>query len=529
MQRSHWTRAVIAPGPLNMVRWRIALSAALIVAIFLLDTFTQLGGAVAVLYVMPLLLVAGDLRQMRFIPWSIACAGLTLISFGVNHGPHFETDAILRMLISLAANCVTTFLILRAKTMFTTLLSSERRYRSIFNSLAVAIWEHDFRPVQAAIDAVRAGGVQDLRRYIAENPQFVTDVRRMVRITDVNHIAVRLMKVRHKSEFFSHLSDFLPETDESFAECILAIDERRPVFQAETRITAHDGEPLDVIIAMSFDSGIPLDRVPGSVLDVTVSKRLSEVIVQTRAQLERAQHAAALGQLSATIAHEINQPLSAIRSYADASRRWLRREPPNIDEANAALAMVAESVRHVGEIIRGVRALTGTASSETSLLTIDGLIEDSVILMQRELSANATRLSLELDAANICVEADRVLIQQVFVNLITNAIQAMSDNAPACRLITITSRVDARQIEIAISDCGPGWAPGLLEAAFEAFHTTKADGMGLGLSICRTAIETHGGDIAISNRPNGGACVSFRLPVADTANLPESMSESMIA
>lgn len=495
---------------------RLTLAAVAVGVIFLLDTFTMLGTAIAVLYVMPLLFIGGDLSRLRIVPWSVLCAALTIASYTINHGLSADPSPVLRMGISLAANVVTTLLILRAKAMFATLRESEGRYRTIFDSLAVSIWEHDFRPVQAAIDALRAKGVQDLAGYIEANPQFVRDTRRLVRITDVNETAVRLMKVKTRTDFFTHLHEFLPETDDSFAECILAIDERRPLFQAETRVMARDGEQLDIIVAIGFPPNGRLDRVPASIVNITESRRMEAVIVQTRNQLERAQRAAALGQLSASIAHEINQPLSAIRSFADAACRWLRHDPPDVGEAGFALQNVVEAVHHADQVIRGVRKLTGKARPEVEQVALDGLLRDCAVLMQREVSNHKARLTLRLDAAQVHVAVDRVLIQQVMANIISNALQAMEDTPECSRLVVITSRMAQDGVEVCVSDTGPGWPSNGVDLAFEAFQTTKAQGMGLGLSISRSAIEAHQGTITVGTAPGGGATVTFTLPIALT-------------
>jgi C4-dicarboxylate-specific signal transduction histidine kinase len=368
--------------------------------------------------------------------------------------------------------------------------------------------------VQAAIDALRASGVEDLRRHIETHPDFVKETRRLVRITDVNETAVRLMKVKSRADFFSHLHEFLPETDDSFADCILAIDERRPLFQAETRVTARDGEQLDIIVAIGFHPNGRLDRVPASIVNITGSRRMEAVIVQTRAQLERAQRAAALGQLSASIAHEINQPLSAIRSFADAACRWLRHDPPDVEEARHAMQHVVEAVQHADQVIRGVRKLTGKAQPDVERVPLDVLLRDCGVLMQREVSNHKARMTLRLDAAQVHVAVDRVLIQQVMANIISNALQAM-ENTPECsRLVIVTSRIAQGGVEVCVSDTGPGWPSNAADLAFEAFQTTKAQGMGLGLSISRSAIEAHQGTIAVGTAPGGGASVTFTLPIA---------------
>jgi two-component system sensor kinase FixL len=510
-----------ATGPLKPGVLRAVASVMLIATIFYFDTFTDLGSAFAVLYVMPLLIAGGNLRELNIIRWSLACAALTLLSFVIKHGADREIAAIMRMTISLSANVVTSLLIVRAKSMYATLHASECRYKSIFNSLAVAVWEHDLRPVQAAIDSVRATGVTDLRQYVREHPEFVSETRCRVPVIDVNDTAVRLLKFGTKDEFFSQLSEFLPVTDNSFAECIFAIDEKRSSFQAETRVVARDGEVIDVIVAMGFGSHSALDRVACSALDVTDAKRMGVIIDQTRAKLERAQRAGALGQLSAAIAHEVNQPLSAIRACASAARRWLRRDVPDIAEADAALEMVVEAIQQADDVIRGVRALTGKGAPDMQRVEVDDLIKDCATIMQREVDDHEARLVLDLGAPGSTFDVDRILIQQVLVNLIMNAVQAMDESHGPAKQVLVKSRLDGKSVLITVADHGPGWQPRYLEMAFEAFQTTKPEGMGLGLSICRAAVETHGGEIRLLNNEGSGARVQLRLPVSRVAESSE--------
>jgi C4-dicarboxylate-specific signal transduction histidine kinase len=257
-----------------------------------------------------------------------------------------------------------------------------------------------------------------------------------------------------------------------------------------------------------------------SALNVTQARRMGEVIEQTRSRLDRAQRAAALGQLSAAIAHELNQPLSAIRSSANAAFRWLRRDTPDIAEANAALETVLEAVRQADDVIRGVRTLTGKAEPDLKFLMIDELIEDCCALMQREMADQRVRLSMTLGAPATGIRADRVLLQQVLVNLMINAIQAMDDSDDAAKRISVTSKRDGGSVVITVADRGPGWDAQYLDLAFEAFQTTKSDGMGLGLSISRAAMDAHGGEITLLNHDGGGACVQLRLPIADAIIVP---------
>jgi PAS domain-containing protein len=251
-------------------------------AIFWADAFTRLGSAIATLYVLVLLMASDRISRTLLVAWSAGCAALTLTAFGIAHGRDANIDAIGRMIVSLGAVAVTTGMLFHRQVMDARVARERQRHEGMLNSLAVAIWEHDFTPVAAAIDAVRASGVSDLRAFLDANPGFVVATRALVQITDVNETALEMMGVPTKQAFFQRLSDFLPETDESFYDCILAIDERREMFQAETRMITASGEMIDVIVAFSLSPDRCLHSVPGSILDNRQRKRLESTIEGTR-------------------------------------------------------------------------------------------------------------------------------------------------------------------------------------------------------------------------------------------------------
>lgn len=492
---------------------RRALAAALLaLGIFWIDSFTSFHSAIATLYVLVLLLAGTGLDRRQLIGWAIACAALTLTSFVLVHGDAPATEASLRLLVSLAANGVTTALLLHRAALDQHVAREERRYATMTDTLAVAIWEHDFRPVADALAALRACGVTDLPGYLRAHPGFVRAMRAQVRITDVNRTALDMMGVPSKAAFFRRLGDFLPETDTSFAECLLAIDARRPMFQAETQVLAADGSPIDVIIAFSLAPGACLARVPGSILDIRQRKRLETTVERTRFELERVQRTAAISAMSASIAHEINQPISAVQSYADAAARWLARPEPDLAEARLSLAGLNQAVANVHAVVRRIRALVGGAPGEMAPLRLGTLVADTLAVAARDLEMHGARIDF-VPAGEPCVLGDAILLKHLLLNLITNALQAMEGIGAPEKHMELTLRTHEDRALLLLRDHGPGLAPAI-DRPFETFATTKPGGMGLGLSICRSIVELHGGRIALANHPGGGALATVELPLA---------------
>ena len=501
-------------------------------AIFCLDAFTRDDLAVAGLYVLVPLIAAsgGGDRRRAVLGWSIACAALAIVGFVIFQARGAPPLASAHLGISLVVLLVTTLLLLRTQAMSSAVERGERRYRSIFDTLASAIWEHDFTDVVDAIGRLRASGVEDLRLYVAAHPEFVAEMRRLVRITDVNATGLALMGVPSKEAFHSRLSELLPETDESFADCIVALDERRPLFETETTVYTLAGSPRDIFVTFSLGPDACLDKVPGSILDVTERKALEAQVLRTREELAEAQRTGALAAMSASIAHELNQPLSAIHSYADAARRWMARTPPDMHEAMAALTGLSQAIGHARTVMHRVRSLVGNARIRSAEIDLGELLSTTVTLMRADAAEASTRLVLMRGRGrDLAVSGDRILLKQVFVNLVSNAIQAMAEVPPDCRTVTVEIDVeDGTTALVRVADRGPGWEDNE-EKVFGSFYTTKPAGMGLGLSISRTTIERHGGSIVLGRAWGGGALVEVRLPLAGVApSVPDGAGDGSV-
>lgn len=516
-------KARLLPGDGRGAAHAHLLAAGLAAIIFCLDAFTRADLAVAGLYGVVLLVMAGGAAPARgpaIVLWAVSCAALSLLGYAIYRARGAPPLALFHLSVSLIVLAVTTLLLLRAQTMGATAQHAEKRYRTIFDSLAIAVWEHDFSEVEAAIARLREAGVRDLRRHIGEHPDVVVAMRRTVRITDVNATALTMMGVRNKAEFFCRLSDFLPESDESFAECILAIAERRSLFQSETTVIPASGVPKQVIVALALGPDASLDRVPGSILDVSHRRALEGQILRTREELAQVQRSGALAAMSATIAHELNQPMSAIRSFADAARHWMNRVPPDLEETARALAGLTAGVDHAHHVMQRVRALVGEARIDRAEVELGGLLATTVALMRREASDAGARLVILPAGDEMVVMGDRILLKQVLVNLITNGIQAMLDVPPPRRVVTLMLERRGESAVVTVADQGPGWAGPAASRAFDSFFTTKQNGMGLGLAISRTVVERHGGAMALRHGPAGGAVIEVTLPLCADALSP---------
>jgi PAS domain S-box-containing protein len=246
----------------------------------------------------------------------------------------------------------------------------------------------------------------------------------------------------------------------------------------------------------------------------------SEALHEAQAELARVTRVTTLGELTASIAHEVNQPLATVVTFGDACLRWLDRELPRIDKARNAVEQMIGSAKHASDVIERIRALSKKRAFETVRLDINQVINDVIALIRGELNVHGISLRLELGASLPPIDGDRIQLQQVIMNLLMNGIQAISAVTDRHRELRIRSREhESDQILVAVEDSGIGIEPEHAARLFNAFFTTKPDGMGMGLSICRSIIEAHGGRLwATANLPHG-ATFQFTLPVnADSAS-----------
>ncbi|WP_244520113.1 PAS domain S-box protein [Sinorhizobium glycinis] len=287
-------------------------------------------------------------------------------------------------------------------------------------------------------------------------------------------------------------------------------------FEAEVRIRrSSDGE-----YRRWLESAVPLRDERGSILkwygflvDIEDRKRAEEALQQAQAELAHVTRVTTMGALTSSIAHEVNQPLAAVVTNANAALRWLASQPPNIEEARETLGRIVRDGHRAGEVIGRVRGLLKKTAIVTAQVDLNGLIEDSIALVHGEVRGHRVLLRTELAQDLPPVVGDRVQLQQVILNLVMNGIESMKKVADRPRELMIRSRPEAAgMVLVAVQDTGIGLGPEDPERVFEAFYTTKAEGLGMGLAICRSIIEAHGGRLwAEANEPFG-AVFQFTLP-----------------
>jgi PAS domain S-box-containing protein len=252
----------------------------------------------------------------------------------------------------------------------------------------------------------------------------------------------------------------------------------------------------------------------GAVTDVTARKQAEVELHEAQTNLAHVTRVTALGEMAASIAHEVNQPLAAVVTNAAACLRWLDREPANLKEARSTVQSIVEDGNRAGEVIQRVRALVNKTADRKAPLHINEVVNEVISLVQHELFSHRVALRLELAPALRPVLADRIQLQQVILNLIINGIEAMQPIKDRPRELVIrTLQDETSQVLVTVSDVGVGVAAENADRLFDAFFTTKSSGMGMGLSICRSIVNAHGGRLSASGNAGPGATFQFTLPL----------------
>jgi PAS domain S-box-containing protein len=250
----------------------------------------------------------------------------------------------------------------------------------------------------------------------------------------------------------------------------------------------------------------------GTATDIDDFKRAEEARQQVQSDLAHVSRVTAMGELTASLAHEVNQPIAASLMNAGSCVRWLGADPPNLEEARAAASRIVEDGRRATDIIGRIRLLFTKGAAQRECVEVNDLVREMVVLLRSETARYAISVRTELAADLPLVVADRVQLQQVLMNLIMNSIDAMKD-VNGTRDLAITSQGgDNDQLLVSVSDTGPGLPPQQTDQIFKAFFTTKENGIGMGLSISRSIVESHGGRLWAANRGSGGASFTIALP-----------------
>lgn len=365
-----------------------------------------------------------------------------------------------------------------------TLRDSEERWRSMFEASAVGIAMTD-----------------ESQRFVATNEAF----QNMLGYTSEELRSLGPVEITHEED--------RPATQEMIHRMLA---DRRAGYDVEKRYRRKDGAVIWVRVSTARPPNVGssgLRGIPTIVVDITERKRAEDSMHEAREALLRVARLSTVGELSASIAHEINQPLGAIVANGQASLRLLAGSPPDIAEAKEAVEEIIVDGRRASEVLKRIRAMVKNDTPEREPLDVNEAIGEVLMLTRQELQRHKVSVQTMLDPRLPYVLADRVQLQQVVLNLVMNGIEAMREVNNRPRLLKLKSQWgNDRDVAISVEDTGCGIDPTHLTRIFEAFFTTKPEGMGMGLSICNSIIRAHGGRLSAAVGALEGAVFLFTLP-----------------
>ncbi|THV12683.1 PAS domain-containing sensor histidine kinase [Rhizobium rhizophilum] len=397
------------------------------------------------------------------------------------------------------------------------LIAGEARYRELFQAMSMGLVHLDTRQLWRIFDRLKQQGVEDLRAYIEINPDLILEAMESTIIAEVNNAAVALYGAKCAEELVGESVKGLwsPKGIPTFLRALEAGYNFMPGFEEETEQLRVDGTP--VAVRMSFNPS-PTLREQGRLLVglLNISERVAAETALAEVSKSFAHHTrlALLGELTASISHEINQPLTAIMTYGAAAKRLLER--PQVDKGKLILIhdQIVADARRTAEVIARTRTMANGQGTDKTVVKLSTLVGESMKYAEHELKMNSVRLSMVFSDEQLTVAVDPVQLQQVLVNLALNAIQEMQKVPHTRRSLTFRTFAEADRIAIEVKDTGLGIPVENFHRLFDNFFTTKATGLGMGLAICKQIVEAHGGELSAHNAGDG-ALFRIILPAGD--------------
>jgi PAS domain S-box-containing protein len=399
---------------------------------------------------------------------------------------------------------------------------SERKYRTLVQYMPIALVQIDVRELLADFVSLRSEGVEDLAAYIDARPEFLERAMQTIRVVEGNDLTCQLFGAKDSTELSGPVDRFFKVSPETLKWSLAARYSGAERFIAETRLSTLDGRVLDLLYTSAFSPELSEFGV-GLVGMIDIGDRLNAErrLQQMQAEFTHAARVATLGELAASIAHEVNQPLAAISLNAQASLRWLDRDPPDVDEVRPLAARIVADARRAADVISRIRNMAAHKDPQRERVTLGEVVQETIQFLHRELQIQGIKLDLQVAKNLPHVLGDRTQLQQVVLNLVMNAMQAVSGQAPDRRVLTVRVTEDGNRVWVEVEDSGPGIPEHDQARLFDPFFTTKADGLGLGLSICRSIIDQHGGEIDCEHLAKSTR-FRFSVPVARRRKIRES-------
>ncbi|MDS7595477.1 ATP-binding protein [Agrobacterium tumefaciens] len=461
-------------------------------------------------------------RHIRQIALSATCvAMLSLVAIAIGHDrlhPGTTVPELLATWGTITAITVLLTVAFRLKSKVSALskeLEKERRRsQALFDLSPVALWEQDYTDIVKFVRKLRDAGVTSVAEHAALNPDFVNTAANLITTRAVNRAALEMLGAETEDELLGCLQKFLSEDTSPFIDVMQAVLDDQRCYEGTAKIRGPRGRVCTAYIAIRFHSReCGSERVIVGMMDVTERQQMISDLREANVQLETARRFSEMGILASTIAHELSQPITGVTMNAQTALRRLAGKA-DVESAIRSIELVLRDGRRAGEIIALTRSRMSSGTSvPAGPVCLDRLIEEVVQMMQEELVASGARVELRLEGNATEVAGPRVELQQILVNLLSNAVHSVRDtDAKRKRVVIKTQTLPSGEVSVQVSDNGAGISEHIADRLFAPLVTTKKDGMGLGLSIAKSAVERRGGRIKACNNPGGGAAFEFTLP-----------------
>jgi PAS domain S-box-containing protein len=462
--------------------------------------------------------------QDRILLWAWGSLVLTLLSFACSLlGDNFAAIAFAAFLAASLTLVGAVMDITAQKKAHVELERSEQRYRHLFSRMPIAFRQLDASRLVVLFRKLRAEGVKDLGAYFDSHPEFLRTCMDALSFQEANERTIQMFGGGVDDYVGRSMAETWKERPDTFRRAMESRYRGETNFEEETRMVTWDGRVVDVLFTTARVGPInDLEISLVGTIDISQRVRAQERLRQVQAEFAHAARVSMLGELTASIAHEVNQPLAAIATNGAAGLRWLNRPVPDIVEIRKTIENVVVDAQRAANIVARVHGMASRKVPEQASLPFDDIIREALLFLRHEMESRSVTILHRPDPARPQVLGDRTQLQQVIVNLAINAVQAMTQAGYDDRRIVIsTVTQDAAKLCCSVEDNGPGIPAEHIDRLFESFFTTKDSGMGMGLPICRSIVEAHGGRIgAEGNGANGGARFWFTLPVSAPVDSP---------
>lgn len=399
---------------------------------------------------------------------------------------------------------------------FNELEQSEQRFRDLFQHLPLPVLQIKSARLLEFLQDLRDQGVEDLSRHLAQNPDFIWTAMENTVVERANDAALKLLGAANHDELEGSITPLFSNHPEIYARLLQNRFQNFEAYEEEITLTAFDGTVREGTLTVAFPPAMAKIGVTISAfIDGTEKKQAERRLRHVEAEYAHAARISMLGELTASIAHEVNQPLAAIMTYGEAGLRWLSRPNAKLAEVRDIVTRIVADAQRAAGVIARVRNMACHRKQDEELVSLDDLVAEALQFLGHEFRLHNVKVTHVASVGSTVVNVDRIQLQQVVVNLAINAVQAIAKSDCKRREVVVRTTVEGTNVQCSVEDSGPGIPEEALDRIFESFFTTKESGMGMGLPISRSIIEAHGGAMTVDNGSSfGGARFSISLPVS---------------